>query len=60
MFPDEIIDGNAHLIVLEKRRPDGEMETRKYVLIPYELLTEADLDRIMRIRQMNYPDKQRE
>ena len=40
-----------------RNSPDGEIiETLPYVLIPLDLMSEAEIKRVRRIRQMNYPD----
>jgi|BioPla2DNA2_1021312.scaffolds.fasta_scaffold274760_1 hypothetical protein len=55
---DQFLDGNAHFVNINRHSPDGEIiETLPYALIPLNLLTEEDLERVRRIRQMNYPDK---
>jgi hypothetical protein len=57
-FYKEITDGNAHFISINRLTPDGEIvETIPYALIPLNLMSEKEIDRVMRIRQMNYPDK---
>ncbi len=53
---DQFFDGNAHFIEITKKTPEGDI-VRAYALIPIDLMTEAEIDRVMRIRQMNYPDK---
>ncbi len=42
---------------MNRHSPDGAIiETLPYVLIPVNLLTEEEIERVRRIRQMNYPD----
>jgi hypothetical protein len=53
---DQFFDGNAHFVEITKHTPDEDI-TRTYALIPVNLMSEKEIDRVMRIRQMNYPDK---
>ncbi len=54
---DQFLDGNAHFVNINRHTPDGAIiETLPYVLIPVNLLTEEEIERVRRIRQMNYPD----
>jgi len=54
---DQFLDGNAHFVNINRHSPDGEIiETLPYVLIPLDLMSEAEIKRVRRIRQMNYPD----
>jgi hypothetical protein len=48
----QFLDGNAHFIEIDRRSSDGEIiETIPFALIPLNLLSEQEIERIHEIRR---------